>query len=72
MPIHRRSDNHRHDLLHYEFGIPTLWEDAPHDPAKPALFESQAAYLDRHGLFLPGERKRLKAADFEPEAAVFK
>ncbi|HJU18585.1 MAG TPA: hypothetical protein VJ770_19205 [Stellaceae bacterium] len=39
----------------------------PTDPADPPVFESQAAYLDRHGLFLPGERRRLKAADFEPE-----
>jgi hypothetical protein len=32
----------------------------------PPLFESEAAFLDRHGLFLPGERKRLGADDFEP------
>jgi hypothetical protein len=29
----------------------------------------QAWYLKRHGLFLPGERKRLKKEDFEPASA---
>jgi hypothetical protein len=35
------------------------------DPNKPPIYESQAAYLERHGLFLPGERERLTAKDFE-------
>jgi hypothetical protein len=35
------------------------------DPDDPPTFESQATYLRRLGLFLPGERKRLKAADWE-------
>src|SRR5260370_4949272 len=39
----------------------------PIDPANPPLFESQATFLDRHGLLLPGERKRLTDADFAPE-----
>lgn len=38
------------------------------DPMNPPTFESQASYLKRHALFLPGEEARLKAADFEPEA----
>jgi hypothetical protein len=29
--------------------------------------ESQVGYLERHGLFLPDERRRLREADFEPE-----
>jgi hypothetical protein len=37
------------------------------DPDDPPTFESQAAYLKRHGLFLACER-RLKKADWEPEA----
>ena len=37
------------------------------DPNDPPRFESEAAYLDRHGLLLPGERKRLTAAAFEPD-----
>jgi hypothetical protein len=36
------------------------------DPNDPPLFESEASYLDRLGLFLPGERKRLTSDDFEP------
>ncbi|MHB8283638.1 MAG: hypothetical protein ACYDD1_03085 [Caulobacteraceae bacterium] len=33
-------------------------------PTNPPV-ESEAAYLDRHGLLLPGERRQLKPADFE-------
>jgi hypothetical protein len=40
------------------------------DPDDPPLYESQAAYLERHGLFLPGERRRLRKADFEPEPVL--
>jgi hypothetical protein len=38
------------------------------DSDDPPLYESQASYLDRNGLFLPGEKKRLKKADWEAEA----
>jgi hypothetical protein len=38
------------------------------DPDDPPVFESQASYLKRHGLLLDGELKRLKKADFKPEA----
>ena len=59
------------------FGIFTLWitadevetfklDCAPLDPNDPPTFESQAAYLTRHGLLLPGERP--SASAFEPEA----
>jgi hypothetical protein len=37
------------------------------DPQNPPVFEAEATYLDRHNLLLPGERKRLTAADFAPE-----
>jgi hypothetical protein len=37
------------------------------DPRDPPRYESQAAYLDRHELLLPGERERLTKADFAPE-----
>jgi hypothetical protein len=40
------------------------------DVNDPPRFESQASYLKRHGLLLPGEAKRLKAADFEPELVL--
>jgi hypothetical protein len=38
------------------------------DPDDPPIFESQAAYLKRHDLFLAGEERRLKKADWEAEA----
>ena len=37
------------------------------DPADPPTFESQATYLRRLDLLLPGESERLTAADSEPE-----
>jgi hypothetical protein len=40
------------------------------DPEDPPTFESQAAYLKRHGLFLDGEERRLKKADWEAEAIL--
>lgn len=36
------------------------------DPADPPRYESEAAYLERLGLLLPGERRRLSPDDFEP------
>jgi hypothetical protein len=41
------------------------------DANDPPLYESEAYFLDRHGLFLPNERKRLKKADFEPETMAY-
>jgi len=37
------------------------------DPEDPPRYESQAAYLKRHGLLTPAEEKRLSDSDFEPE-----
>lgn len=37
------------------------------DPHDPPTFESQATYLERHGLLTDDERARLTAAAFEPE-----
>lgn len=37
----------------YTYGIP-VWCG---DPANPPLFETQHAYLKRHGLLIPGERQ---------------
>lgn len=37
------------------------------DPEDPPVYESQAEYLRQHGLFLPGEQRRLKPKDYEPE-----
>ena len=47
---------------------PSLWwryeRPGPRDPR-----ESEAAYLDRHGLLAPAERARLRKSDFAPVAA---
>ncbi|MGU3496409.1 hypothetical protein ACLBXM_20415 [Xanthobacteraceae bacterium A53D] len=48
------------------FGLPLLWEGV--DPADPPTFESEAAYLKRHGLLTADEKRRLSSADFEPVA----
>jgi len=37
------------------------------DPDDPPMFEAQATYLKRHGLFLAGEERRLKKSDWEAE-----
>ena len=41
------------------------------DVLDPPTYESQSSYLDRLGLFLPNEKKRLKKADFEPETIEY-
>ena len=58
----------------YEFGLPTMWvqqgdslRGVPIDPEDPPRFESEATYLERLGLLLPGEFEPLTEADFEPE-----
>jgi hypothetical protein len=48
----------------FAYGIPTVWVGL--DENYPPAFESQAAYLKRHGLLMTGEERR---ADFEPEEA---
>jgi hypothetical protein len=59
----------------FENGIPSAWRThgdyftsgTPIDPADPPRFESEAKYLLRLGLLLPGERERLCPRDFWPE-----
>jgi hypothetical protein len=46
----------------FSHGIPNVWVGIDSDD--PPTFESQAAYLKRHGLLFAGEEKR---SDFEPE-----
>jgi hypothetical protein len=62
------------------YGVPTYWiipddlligptlklKCAALDEGDPPTFESQASFLLRHGLFLPGERRRLARSVFEP------
>lgn len=50
----------------YPFGIPSSWVDI--DPENPPMYESQAAYLERLGMLLAGER--LTKQDFESEEIV--
>lgn len=40
------------------------------DPKDPPRFESQAAYLKRHGLLLPGEAKQITKTEFETEELI--
>ncbi len=61
-----------------DYGVPAMWIDADDlttllalkcvvlDDADPPTFEAQAAYLARHELFLPGERRRLRPDAFDP------
>ena len=37
------------------------------NPEDPPVYESEASYLERRGLLLPGDQARLSRADFEPE-----
>ena len=36
----------------------------------PPKYESKATFLRRHRLLLPGEVRKLKSADFEPEIVI--
>jgi hypothetical protein len=64
----------------FRFGLPVVFvserlrsvlsadfRGTPVDPQDPPVFESQAAFLDRHGLFAPGERDRVPADAWTPE-----
>lgn len=46
-------------------GIETMWATVDQDD--PPRFESQAAFLARHGLLAPGEAKRLPKGALTPE-----
>jgi hypothetical protein len=50
--------------------VPTNFRGIAIDMNNPPRFESQAAYLKRHGLFLAGEKRRLRKADWEPETVT--
>jgi len=63
----------------YSLGVPDSWVGAwemdyygelraeRFDPTDPPVFESQASYLKRHGLLMPGENLRIKPAHYSPE-----
>jgi hypothetical protein len=44
-----------------------FWDEDP-DPKNPPLFESEAAFLKRHGLLDAAERSRVKPRAYNPEA----
>jgi len=47
-----------------DLGVPAL------DPTDPPLYESEASYIERLGLWLPGERRRVRKEAFEPESLL--
>jgi hypothetical protein len=49
-------------------GTLAVFDGVAIDHDDPPTFESQATYLKRHSLFLTGEERRLKKADWESEA----
>jgi hypothetical protein len=51
------------------FGLPSGWCDDDFDPSDPPTYESQASYLDRHGLLTEAERRALQKLPngFQPE-----
>lgn len=54
---------------HFELGRPDNW--LGFDADDPPMFESQALYLDRHGLLRPRERRQLGPDAFEPETTQY-
>jgi hypothetical protein len=50
--------------------VPTDFKGVAIDMSNPPRFESQATYLKRHGLFLAGEERRLRKADWDPETVT--
>jgi hypothetical protein len=54
--------------LHHEFGIPASWGPINNDD--PPAFESEATFLQRLDLLLPGELERLGKTAFEPRIVL--
>jgi hypothetical protein len=75
---------HLAHVEHYVFGVPDQWISDIEtyrrmgmpltvpalDPDDAPLYESEASYLERLKLLAPGERRRLKPEDFEPESVI--
>jgi hypothetical protein len=71
----------------FHYGVPRYWKlltddelyqklgielsGVPIDMDDPPTFESEAAYLRRNDLFVPGERTRLTRADYYPNAVKY-
>ena len=45
----------------WDLGLPSYWAE------RPVIVESEAAYLDRHGLLPAAEHRRVPAGGFDPE-----
>ena len=54
------------DRGHFFRGIPGYFQAIDED--NPPVYESEACFLKRHGLFYPGEEKRLGRDAFKPES----
>jgi hypothetical protein len=66
---YRKHANDSVALAHvpsFSYGSPNSWVSEP-DVEEVPTYESQAAYLEGHDLFLPGERRRLTKRDFDAE-----
>jgi hypothetical protein len=50
---------------YFDKGIPSSWAEI--DPDDPPVFESEASFLKRHGLFIANEEKRIPAYAWEIE-----
>jgi len=71
-PLHECSNS----VASYQFGVPSAWRvrgrndylnvGVPISPEHPPMYESEAAYLRRHNLFLAGERSRLQRQHYAP------
>ena len=59
-----------HGRLVNEKAIGSGFKGVAVDGSDPPQYESQAAYLERHGLFLAAERWRLNKADFKAESVL--
>jgi hypothetical protein len=58
------DDVSTYELIGSPLEVPAL------DPAKPPMYESEAAYLQRLELLQPGERKRLTPKDFNRQSVI--
>lgn len=67
-PRRRVSGSGTETVVVHAFGEPSFYDV---DPVDPPAIESEAAFLDRHGLFLPGERRRVEPDAFVPVEGIW-
>lgn len=66
--IYPALDNDRN--FRHGCGLPDSWWLVDGDAGNPPVYESQARYLQRHELLMPGELKRLTDEDFKPVTII--